>query len=83
MMSLVFAEEPFPKLDRVAVQGLAIPTLVTRGETSDVIHTLGAAELTRLLKRATTATIPGAGHRAPVENPEAFNRVVLGFLDSI
>ena len=32
MMSLVLAEEPFPKLDRVAVQILTIPTLVTLGE---------------------------------------------------
>ena len=80
MMALVLSEQPFPRLDPAAVQHLATPTLVVRGEASDLIHTIGATELTRLLKRVWTAVIPDAGHRTPTENPEAFNRVILEFL---
>jgi len=80
MMSLALSEQPFPRLDRTAVERLATPTLILRGEASDLIHTIGATELARLLKRVWTAVIPDAGHRVPMENPEAFNRVVLRFL---
>jgi non-heme chloroperoxidase len=83
MMALALSEEPFPRLDRTAVARLATPTLVVRGEASDLIHTIGATELTRLLKRVCTAVIPGAGHRVPTENPEAFNQVVLEFLRTV
>jgi pimeloyl-ACP methyl ester carboxylesterase len=80
MMALVLSEQPFPRIDPAAVQRLATPTLVVRGAASDRIHTIGTAELTRLLKRVWTVVIPDAGHRVPTENPEAFNRVVLEFL---
>jgi esterase len=82
MMWLVLAEEPFPNLDRVAVRNLAIPTLIIQGERSDLIHTLGAGELARVLKRVSRATLQGVGHRVPIEDPEGFNRVVLNFLHS-
>jgi len=83
MMALALSEQPFPRLDRTAVERLITPTLIVRGEASDLIHRTGAAELTRLLKHAWTAVIPDAGHRVPTENPEAFNRVVLEFLRTV
>lgn len=57
------------------------PSLVVVGE-QDVIATpdemRGIAER---LPEATFAVIPGAGHLAPLERPEAFNATVLAFLE--
>jgi pimeloyl-ACP methyl ester carboxylesterase len=82
MEALALSEQPFARLDPAAVGKLCIPTLVLRGEVTDELHTLGAAELARRVTDCRTAVIAAAGHRSSMENPNEFNRVVLAFLES-
>ena len=80
MKALVLSEQPFPMLDRTAVQTLKMPVLVVRGATTDPVHETISNELAKLPATASTAIIRKAGHRAHIDNPEAFNDVVLRFL---
>jgi pimeloyl-ACP methyl ester carboxylesterase len=42
----------------------------------------GAAALERMLPHARTIVLQGAGHLAPLEQPEAFRALLLDFLRS-
>jgi pimeloyl-ACP methyl ester carboxylesterase len=58
-----------------------MPALVAAGEFDLPDFRTGAEDLARLLPRARREVIPGAGHLAPLETPELFRELVLGFLD--
>ncbi len=63
-----------------ALGALDIAALVAAGDhdMSDFRH--GAEQLAATLPRARHVVIEGAGHLAPLETPEAFRELVLGFL---
>lgn len=62
---------------------LRIPTLVLTGEHDMPDFTAAAAELVTVLPQAEPATIAGAGHLAPLETPDEFRDLVLGFLSGL
>ncbi|MFL5822151.1 MAG: alpha/beta fold hydrolase [Solirubrobacteraceae bacterium] len=62
------------------VKGLKIPVLAAAGESDMSDFKDGAQELARLAPHAELATIHGAGHLAPLEAPDEFRELVLGFL---
>jgi pimeloyl-ACP methyl ester carboxylesterase len=64
-----------------ALAELRIPALAAAGEHDlpDFVH--GAEQLARRLPGARHAVLAGAGHLAPLETPEAFRALLLGFLD--
>jgi len=74
--------DPFPDIPRARLRGLRVPVLVITGEKTDAIHRRIDEELSRLIPRARSATIPAAGHGSPRENPQAFTEVVDNFLAS-
>jgi pimeloyl-ACP methyl ester carboxylesterase len=57
------------------------PTLVLRGGASDYVGEAGEAAIARLFPAATVETIPGAGHWAHAEQPDAVFRKVADFLE--
>ncbi len=57
------------------------PTLVVVGEADTVCPPAEAAVLTDLLPDASLVIVPGAGHLANRERPEAVNQAVEAFLD--
>jgi pimeloyl-ACP methyl ester carboxylesterase len=59
---------------------LDAPVLLLRGEHSPPMYTLINNELARCLPRAEQALVPGASHVLHAHNPEAHDRLVLGFL---
>jgi 2-succinyl-6-hydroxy-2,4-cyclohexadiene-1-carboxylate synthase len=59
---------------------LRIPALLLAGELDAAYCALGR-EMSRLLPDARLAIVPGAGHAVHLEQPEAFRRLVLEFLD--
>jgi len=61
---------------------LDIPALVAAGEHDMPDFIEGAEQLAAALPRAQHAVIAGAGHLAPLETPEAFRALLLGFLGS-
>ena len=71
---------PYPDLARQGLWQLRIPVLVITGEKTTEIHRRIDEELTRMIPRARSATIPAAGHGSPRENPGAFTEVVENFL---
>jgi len=76
------SENPYPEIDRRALWSLRMPVLVITGEKTTTIHRRIDEELTRMIPRARSATIPAAGHGSPRENPGAFTEVVENFLET-
>ena len=66
--------------DPDSLERLDIPALVTAGEFDMPDFLLGAEELTRRLRHARHVVIAGAGHIAPLEQPETFRELLVGFL---
>ena len=76
-----FVEAPDPlDADPDALTRIDVPALVAVGEHDKPDFHRGADELARLLPRARREVIPGAGHLAPLETPEAFRALLLDFL---
>jgi pimeloyl-ACP methyl ester carboxylesterase len=59
---------------------LDLPALVAAGEHDLPDFRDGAERLAQMLPRARHVVIAGAGHLAPLETPDAFRELVLGFL---
>ena len=76
------SQDPYPDISRVSLRRLRMPVLVITGEKTIAIHRRIDEELSRLIPRARSATIPAAGHGSPRENPGAFTEVVHAFLTS-
>jgi pimeloyl-ACP methyl ester carboxylesterase len=65
-----------------SLPAIKVPTLVVVGEKDEAF--LGPSEyMANKIAGATKVVIPGAGHAANIDQPEAFNRAVLHFLDAI
>jgi pimeloyl-ACP methyl ester carboxylesterase len=80
----LLAWEPYmhnPKL-RHRLHRVTAPTLFLRGESDGLISAEYLAAYARLLPDARTDTIAAAGHAPHVEQPAAFARTVLAFLDA-
>ena len=80
MAALTRAADPFPDLPQAAVARLSMPVLLVRGELASALHIQAIDELARVLPSAVQVMIGGAGHAAPLENPDEFNRAVRAFL---
>jgi pimeloyl-ACP methyl ester carboxylesterase len=72
------SERPGPGLEPAAVR---CPTLIAVGEKDVRDMHLIAARLAEEIPGAQLATIPGAGHLPNLETPEAFDRLLLEFLE--
>jgi len=66
--------------DPGALGRLAIPALVAAGEHDMPDFRSGADALAQQLRHARQVVIARAGHLAPLEQPEAFRELLLGFL---
>lgn len=79
---LARSSDPYPEISRASLRRLSMPVLVITGEKTIAIHRRIDEELSRLIPRARSATIPAAGHESPRENPRVFTEVVDNFLTS-
>jgi pimeloyl-ACP methyl ester carboxylesterase len=68
------------RLER-AVATLAVPTLLVRGRSSDLLSEEGAQDFLRQVPHAEFADVAGAGHMVAGDRNEVFNEAILGFLD--
>jgi 3-oxoadipate enol-lactonase len=74
-------EAPDPlEEDPGALRRLAVPALVAAGEFDMPDFRDGARQLAGLFDRADVVTIADAGHLAPLEQPDAFRRLLLDYL---
>ena len=76
---LTVALDP-PRLGRMGE--ISLPVLVVVGEHDLPDVRAAAAHLARTLSHHEAVVIPGAAHLANLEQPEAFNRVLTGFLEA-
>jgi pimeloyl-ACP methyl ester carboxylesterase len=57
------------------------PTLIVRGEHSDVLGRDVMQRMLQVMPNARAVEIPAAGHGVPQDQPDAFNTAVWGFLE--
>jgi pimeloyl-ACP methyl ester carboxylesterase len=62
---------------------ITVPTLVVTGEEDDLIPVDESRKMAAGIKGAKLVIIPGAGHLANLEQPEAFNAALNAFLTSL
>jgi 3-oxoadipate enol-lactonase len=75
--ALIDRPDSTPDLARINV-----PALVTCGEDDAITPVSDAEAMQRALRRSTLVVIPGAGHLANLEQPDAFSRALADFVRS-
>ncbi len=65
-----------------SLPGISVPSLVVVGA-DDKAFLAAADVLATKIPGAVKVVIPGAGHAANIDQPEAFDRAVVGFLDAL
>jgi pimeloyl-ACP methyl ester carboxylesterase len=66
-----------------AARAVVVPTLLVRGQQSEVLSADGAAELTVLIPGARAVDVSGTGHMVAGDDNDVFTREVLGFLEGL
>ena len=66
-----------------ALPRLRCPTLIIAGDRDTTVPRAAIDTLRRGIPHAQFALIANSGHATPIDQAEAFNRVVEGFLDSL
>lgn len=80
MRALAMSSNPYPALDEAAMLRLAVPTLLLSGANTPAVHRATFEAVRQRLPQAHVVEIADSGHGVHRDAPEAFNRVVLGFL---
>jgi len=62
---------------------IRVPALVVVGAEDAIIPPQTQIDLARRIPGARLEVVPGAGHLTPLEQPEAFNRLLADFLESV
>lgn len=71
---------PSPEAAWALLPRIAAPTLLVRGEVSDVLAPEVADRMVREIPDCRLVTVPGAGHSIPLERPVGFLEAVRTFL---
>jgi pimeloyl-ACP methyl ester carboxylesterase len=71
-----------PNLSRAELADVRVPVTVVHAEHDEFIRAEHAAYLADALPDAELVHLDGVGHFAPVQRPEAFDRVLARFLDA-
>jgi pimeloyl-ACP methyl ester carboxylesterase len=69
-----------PALLEASAARIEVPTLLVRGQRSDLLSEEGAAHLLGLIRHAEYVDVTGAGHMVAGDRNDAFGDAVLGFL---
>jgi pimeloyl-ACP methyl ester carboxylesterase len=62
---------------------ISVPTLVIAGEADKIAPADGLRAMAQAIPGAQLATIPAAGHLAPLEQPLGTSRALADFLDGV
>jgi non-heme chloroperoxidase len=75
--------ESAPVRLRAAASAVRVPTLVVRGERSDVVSDAGMADMLALMPTAEGVDIPAAGHMVAGDDNDVFATQLEAFLDRV
>lgn len=64
------------------LSGVRVPVLLVHGDRDRVVPLEGSREAARRIPGARLVVLRGCGHWLPRERPEAFNQLLVGFLNS-
>lgn len=70
-----------PNFTPEALAGIRAPTLVMDGQYDDVVRPDHAQEIAQSIPNSQVVILPGTGHYAVLEDPDAWNQAVLDFLE--
>jgi pimeloyl-ACP methyl ester carboxylesterase len=82
MRMLALSSDEFPLLLPTALAALPMPVLLLSGRNTAAIHAAVFDNICAVMPQARVAWVPGAGHSVNRDQPEAFNRLALDFLQS-
>ena len=82
VLPLVFAAPPPPPVSCAELEQVKVRVAVARGELTRPFFRIIAQAVSRCIPGSSLITVPQARHLWPVQNPSAFNEVLLGFLKS-
>ncbi|MGA7835299.1 MAG: alpha/beta hydrolase, partial [Acidimicrobiales bacterium] len=71
----------FQGLLDVALNNIFVPTLLVRGQQSDVVTAEGVDDIVRRLPGVTVVEVPGAAHMIAGDQNDVFSNAVITFLD--
>jgi pimeloyl-ACP methyl ester carboxylesterase len=63
------------------IKKINVPVLLLKGDKSPLVFSLTINELNRCLSNKEIATLANTSHGLEYENPDGFNKTVLGFID--
>lgn len=66
---------------RAAARGVDIPTLLIRGQQSDIVSDAGVADFKQLLPQLEVVDVSGAGHMVVGDKNDVFNQGLIEFLN--
>ncbi len=75
--------ERAPRVGLEEVRGIRAPTLVVRGERSNVLAAEAAAEFVSALPEGSLVTVPDCGHNVQTQNTPGFLAAVQPFLEGL
>ena len=81
MLPLLFAGPPPPSVSADDLRGLEIPTTIGLGQDSRIGYQIAARAAQALLPLGRLAIEKNGKHLWPIQEPQAFSRRVLEFLD--
>jgi pimeloyl-ACP methyl ester carboxylesterase len=83
MLEVSPSSEPPARIDALVevARHVSVPTLVVRGEHSDIVDDEGIAEMRRLVPQTEVHEVSGAGHMVAGDRNDAFSAGVVSFLD--
>ena len=62
---------------------MRVPTLLIRGQLSDILSSEGAAELLELIPTARFVDVAGTGHMVAGDDNDVFTAALTGFLSEL
>lgn len=65
---------------RDAARGVTIPTMLVRGQMSEIVSEEGVRELRELIPDAQVVDVAGAGHMVAGDKNDAFNDAIIAFI---
>lgn len=83
MRMLALSTNEFPLLPPAALAALPLPILLVSGGDTPAIHAEVFRNVRAAMPQARCERIPGAGHGVSRDQPDAFNRIALQFLEEV